>query len=452
MKDKYGYSRYFRSLQILADFTFINVFYIVLVRYTGYGENFNVRTLLDINLIWGISALFVNPYQVYRYSGYAKLFLKQVYTLILFLMLSTLFHSYFLGKQVFSGPGHMSSIAAFAGLFLTWKLLLIAALILYRKSGRNKRNFTVIGSGKLVEDFIKEMTKSKALGYHYLGTLHSTKNTPVQELLDAMEGNSWLRDAHMAYICLPSIKESGLNAITASLEQRKIHVRIILDFRSSMARKGELEFVDYIPVLNFISDPLDSITLSVKKRLFDVLFSLLVIVLLSPLFVLVAVITGLSSKGPIFYRQQRVGRLGRQFTMYKFRSMYNDSERDGPALSSGNDARITPWGRFMRRYRIDELPQFLNVLFGSMSVVGPRPEREFWRSQITEKSPQYSRLSYVKPGITSLGQVKFGYAENLREMRKRLRYDLLYLNNMSIWMDLKIIALTLSVVLRGEGK
>lgn len=439
-------------MQILADFAFINVFYILLLRYSDYGVNFSVRTLLDVNLLWGISALFINPYQVYRYSGYAKLFRKQVYTVLLFLLLLALFLSYYPGEQVYSNPAYNSLLTVFTALFLVWKLLLIAALILYRRSGRNKRNFMLIGSGKLAEDFIREMTKNKALGYHYLGTLHSTKHTPVQEVFKEMEVNPWLQDAHMVYICLPSIRESGLNDIVAYLEQKKIHVRIILDFRSSMARKGELEFVDYIPVLNFISDPLDSITLATKKRIFDVLFSLFVIVLMSPFFVLIALITGLSSKGPVFYRQERVGRRGRQFTMYKFRSMYIDSERHGPALSSGNDARITSWGRFMRRYRIDELPQFFNVLFGSMSIVGPRPEREFWKSQIEENSPQYSRLSYVKPGITSLGQVKFGYAENLREMRKRLRYDLLYLNNMSIWMDLKIIALTLSVVLRGEGK
>jgi len=191
---------------------------------------------------------------------------------------------------------------------------------------------------------------------------------------------------------------------------------------------------------------------SVGKRLFDFLLAFAFIVCFLPFYALLATITFASSRGPVIYRQERVGKNGKRLTVYKFRSMVTDAEKHGPLLAVPNDPRITPWGRFMRRYKLDETPQFFNVLFGSMSVVGPRPEREFWKLQIEEKSPQYNRLSYVKPGITSLGQVKFGYAHNVSDMRKRLRYDLLYLNNMSLRMDVKIILMTIMVVLKGEGK
>jgi len=191
---------------------------------------------------------------------------------------------------------------------------------------------------------------------------------------------------------------------------------------------------------------------SVGKRMFDVLLAFAFILCFLPFYAFLATITFASSRGPVIYRQERVGKNGKRLTVYKFRSMVTDAEKQGPLLAVPNDPRITAWGRFMRKYKLDETPQFFNVLLGSMSVVGPRPEREFWKLQIEQEAPHYNRLSYVKPGITSLGQVKFGYAHNVSDMRKRLRYDLLYLNNISIWLDLKIILMTIRVVLKGEGK
>jgi lipopolysaccharide/colanic/teichoic acid biosynthesis glycosyltransferase len=187
------------------------------------------------------------------------------------------------------------------------------------------------------------------------------------------------------------------------------------------------------------------------KRLLDLVLALTFILCFLPFYLILAIITFASSRGPVIYRQERVGKNGHAFTMYKFRSMDPDAERHGPLLAVPDDPRITKWGRFMRKYKLDETPQFFNVILGSMSVVGPRPERAFWKVRIEEHSPQFNRLCRVKPGITSLGQVKFGYAGNLTEMRKRLRYDLLYLDKMSLWMDLRIIWMTLLVVLKGNG-
>ena len=132
--------------------------------------------------------------------------------------------------------------------------------------------------------------------------------------------------------------------------------------------------------------------------------------------------------------------------------MYKDAEATGPQLSSENDERITPWGRFMRMYRLDELPQFVNVLKGEMSIVGPRPERQFYINQIVEKAPHYVHLQKVKPGITSWGMVKFGYAENVDEMIQRLKYDIIYIENMNLLNDLKILIYTVLIVLQGRGK
>ena len=159
-----------------------------------------------------------------------------------------------------------------------------------------------------------------------------------------------------------------------------------------------------------------------------------------------------SSKGSVFYRQERVGINNKPFKILKFRSMYEDAEQNGPMLSSKNDNRITPWGRIMRRTRIDELPQFWNVLIGDMSIVGPRPERQFFIDKILEKAPYYKHLQKVRPGITSYGMVKFGYAENVDEMVERLKYDILYIENMSLAMDFRVLLYTVLIILQRKGK
>ena len=189
------------------------------------------------------------------------------------------------------------------------------------------------------------------------------------------------------------------------------------------------------------------------KRAFDILFSLLAMILLSPVYLITAITIYTTSKGPIFYKQERIGYKGKPFYMHKFRSMYTDAEKDGPRLSNGDkDSRITPFGRFMRKVRLDEIPQFYNVLKGTMSLVGYRPERQYFIDRITEKAPEYKLLLRVKPGITSWGQVKFGYADTVEQMVERLKYDLLYMENISLATDIKILFYTFVIILQGRGK
>jgi lipopolysaccharide/colanic/teichoic acid biosynthesis glycosyltransferase len=187
------------------------------------------------------------------------------------------------------------------------------------------------------------------------------------------------------------------------------------------------------------------------KHFMDIIISFLALIILSPLFLVLIIGVKLSSKGPVFYKQDRIGRNGKPFTIYKFRSMYMDAELNGPELSSKNDSRVTKFGRFMRKSRLDEIPNFYNVLRGDMSLVGPRPERDFFIDRIVERAPQYTQLLKVKPGITSWGQVKYGYAENVDQMIRRMKYDLLYLENMSLYVDVKILIYTLMTIIKAKG-
>jgi exopolysaccharide biosynthesis polyprenyl glycosylphosphotransferase len=188
------------------------------------------------------------------------------------------------------------------------------------------------------------------------------------------------------------------------------------------------------------------------KRLLDISLSVLAIIMLLPMYIISAILVKFSSPGPIFFLQERIGLNNKPFQIIKFRTMYVNSEANGPQLSSSNDSRITPVGRFMRKTRLDEFPQFINVILGHMSLVGPRPERQFYIDQIVQHEPQYVLLNRVRPGITSWGQVKYGYAENVEQMLDRMKYDLLYINNRSIALDLKILFYTVAIVIKAKGK
>jgi lipopolysaccharide/colanic/teichoic acid biosynthesis glycosyltransferase len=201
---------------------------------------------------------------------------------------------------------------------------------------------------------------------------------------------------------------------------------------------------------NVIIKPL-TVIYAVIKTSADYIFSFIILLLLSPFLLLLSAIIRISGNGPVIYAQDRVGKNGKSFSIYKFRSMVYNAEKGVPFLSVSGDERVTRIGRIIRRYRIDEIPNFINVIKGDMSIVGPRPERLFYINQIIKIAPQYIELQRVKPGITSWGQIKYGYATTVDEMIERLDYDLIYLRQRSFWFDLKIVLLTVGTILKGKG-
>jgi putative colanic acid biosynthesis UDP-glucose lipid carrier transferase len=326
----------------------------------------------------------------------------------------------------------------------------------YRARGYNNRRYVIVGYGKLADSIRSFYEAHPEMGFRF----HGYFDTPSPENEGLLKGDYTTLQSYVVqesvdcvYCCMPYIDNEQMKAIAERAEAMDYQVKVLVDFRGFLSRGASVEYHDFLPVLNLSSQMLSDFRVNVFKRAFDIIFSLGVLVIGAPIFLLLALITRLTSPGPAFYAQERVGRQGKIFRIYKFRSMYTDAEKTGPVLSGGLlDTRITPWGRFMRQTRLDELPQFVNVLRGDMSVVGPRPERQFFIDKIVEIAPEYHSLLKVKPGITSIGQIKYGYAATIEEMVQRLRYDLLYPERRSFFFDMWIIAQTLRVMAQGRGK
>ena len=223
----------------------------------------------------------------------------------------------------------------------------------------------------------------------------------------------------------------------------------VYDMLTGAARIGQIDRPSLIHITeHHMTDPE-----LCMKRAFDIFCAIIGMILLSPLFAILSLLVRLSSPGPIIYRQKRIGQYGLPFTIYKFRTMNVDAEADGtPHITLDNDPRITSVGRWMRKYRMDELPQLWNILCGDMAIVGPRPERPFFINQIMEKAPYYCLIYKVRPGLTSWGPIRVGYADTMDKMVERLNCDIVYVENMSLLLDLKILFFTIGVIVRGKGK
>ncbi|MBS1593914.1 MAG: sugar transferase [Bacteroidetes bacterium] len=365
-------------------------------------------------------------------------------------------------------------VRRFTDYYLTFAVLytaqltftLLGRILLLNRAKANLRtkrfayNTLLIGANQRAAELYEEFSaKGNAFGYIFCGYLRLNGETPnkvtseLHQLGNLSDLERIVDEQHIeeVIIAIESHEHHLLNDILIMLADKKVYIRIIPDMYDILSGTTKMNSIigeAFIEIPPVVLSEWQRIT----KRWFDMIGSVGALIFTSPLLLYVALRIKFSSKGPVFYTQERLGQYGDPFQIIKFRSMYTDAEQHGPRLTTDDDPRITPVGRWIRKYRVDELPQFINVLKGEMSIVGPRAERRFFADQIIQEAPYYRHVFKVQPGITSLGMVKYGYASTVEEMVKRLKYDIIYMENMSILMDLKVIIYTVLTVLYGRGK
>ena len=455
---------------ILSDFISASVAWLLfnILRYEVFAIDEGADSLLDYlqypGVLGGQVVIPLFWLVLYYFSGYynkpfGKSRLTELFSTFITVLIGTVF--VFFALLLDDIPRSIDIYyKLFFGMFgLQFFITYIPRLLITQSGMRKIKNrewamkVLIIGAGGKAVRIAHDLYR---LGYDICGFVSEDERTPVKadrnQVLGTVEDIPVLMEKENVdeiVLAVESKNNKALLGILYSLYRYKRPIKVLAD-RFNMLSKIQLRTIRGIPLVDVTDNNFSPAEQNIKLFL-DKVCSVVALLLLSPLFAYIAWRVKKDSPGPVFFRQERIGYLGQPFCMYKFRTMYVNAEENGPSLSSEDDLRVTPFGRIMRKYRLDELPQFWNVLKGDMSLVGPRPERKYFIDEIVKTAPYYYLLHNVRPGITSLGMVKYGYAASVDKMVERMEYDILYYENMSLTLDLTILIYTVKTVITGKG-
>ncbi|HEX7358025.1 MAG TPA: sugar transferase [Ignavibacteriaceae bacterium] len=418
--------------------------------------------MLVIYLYWLIIFTFVGMYRTWfassRFDEISTLFKATFFGVLL------LFFLIFVDDYM-----HNVATATRILIFIYWGLFLFfvgSGRIVIRSVQRNllikgigRRAGLIIGFNNKGKEVLENVLIAPALGIDIKSFVavknenigKDYKGIKVEGTTDQLNEIIQKYNAKEIIIALEKEDHDVLIDVISKTEGKNLSLKIVPDLYEILSGQARTSQIYGIPLIDIMPELMPEWEKKLK-RLMDISISFLILIVSSPIIILTAIAIKIDSEGPVLFKQERLGQNGKPFNVYKFRSMIKDAEKyTGPVWSQKDDPRVTRMGRFVRKVRIDEIPQMLNVLKGEMSLVGPRPEREFFVEKLSKEIPYYKRRLKVRPGVTGWAQIKHKYDESIEDVKIKLRYDLFYIENMSIRMDFKILLRTVFVVLFGKG-
>ena len=420
--------------------------------YMNPGLYLDLVYILFFNIAWMLISFNNQFYNIYRNARPSK----AIYLIIA--QFSTFFLAYFTYFGIFKEGDAVNdqllTLLLIYSLIVVSKLTILVLLKGYRIAGGNYRNVIIIGEDESVSVLRKYFNSRLELGYRLKGYFSDAKTNTGDFLGKTNESFDFALENNIdeIYLSMNSISKEQIKEFEIFADNNLITLKLVPDYKGVFRKMGAVQYYDYLPVISFRKLPLDDIFRRFIKRSFDIAFSVLVLtLLLSWLIPIIAILIRWESKGAIFFKQERDGLNGRAFDCYKFRSMRTTKDAHKIQATKA-DARITKMGAFMRKTSIDELPQFINVLLGNMSVVGPRPHMLQHTQEYSKSVNKYMVRHFVKPGITGLAQIK-GYRGEIKikaDINNRVKLDIFYLENWSLILDIRIVLQTVSNAISGE--
>lgn len=457
MKKNLPYSKFVGLFLLVADFIIID-FACKLAYYLRFGpdrnhEDYYVSFFVIFNLAWIASALFNNVYSLDNLFKFKSLLTNLFYAVVVHVLL---IFSYIISFKAhdFSRLFLFYSYILAVDSIIFFRIIFILFLKYFKQSGLTERRVVIVGAGYAGNELYHYFIKDKNLGYKFMGFFDDAPEIPsllIKGKIRHLKDYCIRENVNEIYYALSLTSNDLIKDIADFCDNNFIYFKLAPDFRGLVQKKVNIDFYDNIPIMTFRKEPLGFYFNRVIKRTFDIAFSLMVICFIFPfVFPVIALLIKLESKGPVFFKQLRPGKKNKLFECYKFRTMRVNAQTELQATKA--DPRITKVGKFLRKTSLDELPQFFNVLFGDMSVVGPRPNLITQLEEYSKIIDKYAVRHFVSPGITGYAQVNGyrGETKHVQLMQKRVEYDVMYMENWSLFLDLKIIFLTVWNMIKGE--
>ncbi len=450
------YSKYLKEINLTGDILFLNIafLFIYFLAFNTLSTIFKSRYFelqLFFNISWIVSAYILNVHDNSRTLSFEKILKRLLNALGLYLLLIFAFLGIKSGaiNKLYVFQAYVATSLA----VITFNFGLLLFLKYYRKIGYNYRRVLIAGYGEMSTELRKFFTFHPEHGYKFMGYFDDHFSSPIiRGKINQIKKAALEKEIDEIYCLLPYMDPKQVRDLINFGEDNFIKVRVVPDFRGFPFKGVEVQLYDFIPVLDFRPIPLDDSFNNLLKRGFDVLFSLLAMIfIMSWAFPIIALIIMVESKGPALFKQKRSGKSNQPFVCYKFRTMKVNTEADSKQATK-DDLRITKFGAFLRKTNMDELPQFVNVLKGDMSVVGPRPHMIKHTEEFSRAVDKFMLRHSIKPGITGLAQAKGYRGETNTDMKikNRVKLDRFYVENWSLLFDFKIIVMTISSMIKGD--